>query len=185
MVSPCFSPEGCNSSANCRRHLLNGLPHPNLPLNTPNRCTVPEQKHMQGPTGCPANCSPSTSSPTASGTPPNGGWSTEQPQAFTAFAGAVAQRFEAFGRYDSPNESVTEQELIRSVLGLLGWVHTLPQQGAAGNEDIPDHLLFADAESKARAAGRSALSDACASGTPWSIEESKRSRPVRWTFPGR
>ena len=81
--------------------------------------------------------------------------STEQPQAFTAFAGAVAERFEAFGRYDGPNESVTEQELIRPVLTLLGWVHTLPQQGAARNEDIPDHLLFADAESKDRAAGRS------------------------------
>ena len=80
--------------------------------------------------------------------------SVERPQAFTAFAGAVAKRFEAFSHYDSPNESVTEQDLIRPVLGLLGWVHTLPQQGAARNEDIPDHLLFADTESKARAAGR-------------------------------
>ena len=81
--------------------------------------------------------------------------SVEQPQAFTAFAKAAAERFEAFRQYDSPNESVTEQELIRPVLGLLGWVHTLPQQGAARGEDIPDHLLFADAESKAHAAGRS------------------------------
>ena len=80
--------------------------------------------------------------------------SVARPQAFTAFAGAVAKRFEAFSRYDSPNESVTEQDLIRPVLALLGWVHNLPQQGAARNEDIPDHLLFADAESKARAAGR-------------------------------
>ena len=81
--------------------------------------------------------------------------STDQPQAFSAFASAAAERFAAFSRYDSPNESVTEQELIRPVLVLLGWVHTLPQQGAARNEDIPDHLLFADAESKNRAAGRS------------------------------
>ena len=80
--------------------------------------------------------------------------SVERPQAFTAFASAVAKRFEAFSHYDSPNESVTEQDLIRPVLGMLGWVHSLPQQGAARNEDIPDHLLFADAESKARAAGR-------------------------------
>ena len=70
--------------------------------------------------------------------------SVDRPQAFTAFAGDVAERFEAFGHYDSPNESVTEQELIRPVLGLLGWVHNLPQQGAVRNEDIPDHLLFAD-----------------------------------------
>ena len=81
--------------------------------------------------------------------------SVEEPQAFTAFADAAAKHFEAFSRYDNPNESVTEQELIRPVLALLGWVHTLPQQGAARNEDIPDHLLFADAASKARAAGRS------------------------------
>ena len=80
--------------------------------------------------------------------------SVERPQAFTAFASAVAKRFEAFSHYDSPNESVTEQDLIRPVLGMLGWVHSLPQQGAARNEDIPDHLLFADTESKARAAGR-------------------------------
>ena len=81
--------------------------------------------------------------------------SVEQPQAFTAFARAAAERFSAFGRYDNPNESVTEQELIRPVLALLGWVHTLPQQGTSRNEDIPDHLLFAGAESKNRAAGRS------------------------------
>ena len=80
--------------------------------------------------------------------------SAEQPQAFADFAKAAAECFKAFGRYDDPNESVTEQELIRPVLA-LDWVHTLPQQGAARGEDIPDHLLFADAEAKARAAGRS------------------------------
>ena len=80
--------------------------------------------------------------------------SVAQPQAFTAFAGAVAERFKAFSRYDNPNESVTEQDLIRPVLALLGWDCNLPQQGAARNEDIPDHLLFADAASKARAASR-------------------------------
>ncbi len=81
--------------------------------------------------------------------------SVGQPQAFTVFAGAVAERFEAFSCYGSPNESVTEQDLIRPVLALLGWIHSLPQQGTARNEDIPDHLLFADAASKARAASRS------------------------------
>lgn len=98
--------------------------------------------------------------------------SVKQPQAFTAFAGAAAKRFEAFSRYDSPNESVTEQELIRPVLALLGWVHTLPQQGAARNEDIPDHLLFADAASKARAAGRSQSEERYRDALL--IEESKR-----------
>ena len=50
--------------------------------------------------------------------------SVEEPQAFAVFAGAAAECFEAFGRYDSPNESVIEQELIRLVLTLLGWGFT-------------------------------------------------------------
>ena len=71
--------------------------------------------------------------------------SVDRPQAFTAFASTVAERFKAFNQYDSPNESVTERKLICPVLTLLGWAHSLPQQGAPYNEDIPDHLLFADA----------------------------------------
>ena len=98
--------------------------------------------------------------------------SVEQPEAFAEFAGGVAEQFRSFSQYDSPNESVTEQELIRPVLALLGWVHTLPQQGTTGNEDIPDHLLFADAESKARAAGRSDSEDRYRDALL--IEESKR-----------
>ena len=98
--------------------------------------------------------------------------SVKQPEAFAAFARGVAERFKLFSQYDSPNESVTEQELIRPVLALLGWVHTLPQQGATGNEDIPDHLLFADADSKARAAGRSDSEERYRNALL--IEESKR-----------
>ena len=37
---------------------------------------------------------------------------------------------------------------------LLGWSDYLPQQAAAGHEDVPDHLLFADAAAKARATAR-------------------------------
>ena len=48
----------------------------------------------------------------------------------------------------------------------MGWTEYVPQPSAAGHEDIPDHLLFADAESKARA------------GNPFQnatvVEESKR-----------
>ena len=39
------------------------------------------------------------------------------------------------------NEASTEQELIRPLFELLGWVDYLPQQGSDHNEDIPDHLL--------------------------------------------
>ena len=82
--------------------------------------------------------------------------SEKQPEPFAVFARAVVDRFREFGGYVHPNEAVTEQELIRPLLELLGWGDYLPQQGAARNEDVPDHLLFAGAEDKARAAARGA-----------------------------
>ena len=72
--------------------------------------------------------------------------------AFEAFRESAAQALAPFAEYDHPNEALTEQDLIRPVLESLGWADYLPQQGAARNEDIPDHLLFADAASKDRAA---------------------------------
>ena len=66
----------------------------------------------------------------------------------------LGQAYERFSSLHQPNEAVTEQDLIRPVLGLLGWTDYLPQQAAAGHEDVPDHLLFADAAAKARATAR-------------------------------
>ena len=77
--------------------------------------------------------------------------SVEDAEAFAAFRHGVRKRYETLSRSTDPNEAVTEQEMIRPILELLGWVDYLPQQGSAGNEDIPDHLLFADGESKDRA----------------------------------
>ena len=74
--------------------------------------------------------------------------------AFAAFRDSVRQRYDALNGSEGPNEAVTEQELIRPVLELLGWADYLPQQGTTRNEDIPDYLLFTDAASKERAAGR-------------------------------
>ena len=74
--------------------------------------------------------------------------SVEDAEAFDTFRNSVSRRYEALCRSEDPNEAVTEQELIRPVLELLGWVDYLPQQSSAGKEDIPDHLLFADSESK-------------------------------------
>ena len=88
-----------------------------------------------------------------------------------AFRDGVQRSYDALDAHRSPNEAVTEQELIRPVLELLGWADYLPQQGAARNEDIPDLLLFAGADSKARAAGsrpNQRYADALA------VEESKR-----------
>ena len=77
--------------------------------------------------------------------------SVEDAEEFATFREGVSQRYEALCRFENPNEAVTEQELIRPVLQLLGWVDYLPQQGSAGKEDIPDHLLLADSELKDRA----------------------------------
>ena len=78
--------------------------------------------------------------------------SRAQPEAFAAFRDGVRLRYDALSRSQEPNEAATEQDLIRPVLALLGWVDYLPQQSVAGNADIPDHLLFADADAKQQAA---------------------------------
>ncbi len=92
--------------------------------------------------------------------------SVDQPETFAAFRNGVARHHSALSRSQNPNEARTEEELIRPVLELLGWTEYVPQPSAAGHEDIPDHLLFADADSKARA------------GNPFQnatvVEESKR-----------
>ena len=80
--------------------------------------------------------------------------SLDKPEAFAAFRDGVRQKYEALSRFADPNEAVTEQDLIRHILDLLGWADYLPQQGAARNEDIPDHLLFADAGDKRHAAAK-------------------------------
>ena len=98
--------------------------------------------------------------------------SVARPEAFAAFRDGGRKRFDAFGKVHKPNEAVTEQELIRPVLELLGWTDYLPQQGAARNEDIPDHLLFADAGSKARAVAKRTPEDRFPDAAI--VEESKR-----------
>ena len=80
--------------------------------------------------------------------------SVARPEVFAAFRDGVLQKYETLSHSAAPNEAVTEQDLIRPVLGLLGWTDYLPQQGAARNEDIPDHLLFVDAAAKQRAAAK-------------------------------
>ena len=82
--------------------------------------------------------------------------SVSQPETFAAFSTGISDLFEKFARFKNPNEAVTEQDLICPVLESLGWTDDLPQQGTARNEDIPDHLLFADADAKQRAAERNA-----------------------------
>ena len=92
--------------------------------------------------------------------------------AFDTFADGVRQRYDALSGSRDPNEAVTEQELVRPMLELLGWVDYLPQQGAARNEDIPDLLLFPDASSKERAIARGSAEERYRDAIV--VEESKR-----------
>ena len=85
--------------------------------------------------------------------------SLRTPEALAKFRAGAAEGFAGIGRFSAPNEAVTEEELVRPILRLLGWADYLPQQEAARGEDVPDHLLFGDSESKARAAGRTAPDD--------------------------
>ncbi len=80
--------------------------------------------------------------------------SVKNPEQFETFRSEISTRLESFTAYTEPNEAVTEQELIRPMLDLLGWQDYLPQQSVSGGEDIPDNLLFEDAGSKFRAASR-------------------------------
>ena len=98
--------------------------------------------------------------------------SIAQPKVLAAFRDGVCRSYDALSRCQDPNEAQTEQELIRPVLELLGWTDYLPQQGAARNEDIPDHLLFRDADSKARAAAERNARDRFRYAAV--VEESKR-----------
>ena len=91
---------------------------------------------------------------------------------FGSFRDQVRQRHDAISGLSNPNEAVTEQEIIRPALELLGWADYLPQQGSSGNEDIPDHLLFTDTESKERAGARSGARERYQDALV--VEESKR-----------
>lgn len=58
-----------------------------------------------------------------------------------------------FPHSSRPNEATTESDLVWPVLRLLGWQDYLTQQNlsATGRVDVPDGLLFIDAEGKAQA----------------------------------
>lgn len=58
-----------------------------------------------------------------------------------------------FPHASSPNEATTESDLVWPVLQALGWTDFLTQQNLSdkGRVDVPDGLLFIDADAKAKA----------------------------------
>ena len=91
---------------------------------------------------------------------------------FDTFRDGVRRRYDALAYSQDPNEAVTEQELIRPVLELLGWTDYLSQQGASRNEDIPDLLLFPDLDAKERAIAKASAEERYRDAVV--VEESKR-----------
>ena len=84
-----------------------------------------------------------------------------------SFRARALEIFHEFPIHGSPNEAQTETDLIFKILEALDWAHYLPQQSASARRrtDIPDALLFAGAEDKARAnAERNEA--ACAAASP-------------------
>ena len=77
-------------------------------------------------------------------------WATLTEEDVAVFAAAARADLSAFPAAVAPNEAVTEHRLIFPVLRRLGW-DLLPQQADRRREDVPDALLFADADA-ARAA---------------------------------
>lgn len=59
----------------------------------------------------------------------------------------------SFAKHKNPNEAVTEKDFIYPVLDVLGWKDVLvqPNLSAKGRKQVPDALLLADADTKARA----------------------------------
>ncbi len=80
------------------------------------------------------------------------GWAATQPTlaAMRARLTAIAN---TLPRDTNPNEATTETDFVWPVLEALGWTHTLTQQNLSerGRVDVPDGLLFIDADAKEQA----------------------------------
>lgn len=77
-------------------------------------------------------------------------WRRVDEAGFEHFQNRISAIFAPFTAASQVNEAVTEADIICKVLQALGWEHGLPQQTASGKgrQDVPDMLLFADADSK-------------------------------------
>jgi hypothetical protein len=83
----------------------------------------------------------------------NADWKSISDDDIDALAADLAAVFAAFPVGQSPNETRTEDDLIWPVLRRLGWDQAMRQQNLTvkGRDDVPDGLLFADADTKTQA----------------------------------
>lgn len=80
-------------------------------------------------------------------------WGSLDESSLNELLGKLRGIFGPFPHQRGPNEAQTENDLIWPVLESLGWSAYLQQQNlsSSGRERVPDGLLFADKEAKARA----------------------------------
>lgn len=80
-------------------------------------------------------------------------WKAIDEATVASFETDIRNHFDKFPIDQTPNESQTEDDLIWKVLASLGWDEFLRQQNLSvkGRTDIPDGLLFPDAEAKDKA----------------------------------
>ncbi len=80
-------------------------------------------------------------------------WKSIADKELDTLEGALVSILDAFPIEGSANESQTEDDLIWPILAQFGWTDSLRQQNLStkGREDVPDGLLFADADAKRRA----------------------------------
>lgn len=80
-------------------------------------------------------------------------WKSLDDEAIDAMAAELRDLFGHFPTDQKPNEARTINELIWPILKTLGFEHTLQEVNLTvkGRDDVPDGLLFADADTKSRA----------------------------------
>jgi hypothetical protein len=80
-------------------------------------------------------------------------WKALDDKAFKALHGKLQALAKTFQVHAKPNEAVTEKDFIYPVLDVLGWSDSLvqPNLSAKGRKQVPDALLLANADAKAKA----------------------------------
>jgi hypothetical protein len=80
-------------------------------------------------------------------------WQSLNRQEYAQFCESIRQIYAPIKAESTINEASTESEIIWKVLEALDWQETLPQQTASdkGRFDVPDGLLFPDAQAKVAA----------------------------------
>lgn len=82
----------------------------------------------------------------------NADWKSVSDEEIDALTADLTAIFSAFPVGQLPNETRTEDDLIWPILRRLGWDQAMRQQNLTvkGRDDVPDGLLFADADAKAQ-----------------------------------